>query len=92
MRPRSSVRASSHRLAAERVSKRFGGDVVLRDVSLAVNPGSRVGVVGRNGIGKSTLLRLLAGLERPDAGRVIRSPEDRYIADSLPLTVRSAPT
>jgi ATPase subunit of ABC transporter with duplicated ATPase domains len=47
---------------------------VLDDVSLSVDGRDRVGVVGPNGVGKSTLLRLLAGLDHPDAGRVERAP------------------
>jgi ATPase subunit of ABC transporter with duplicated ATPase domains len=47
---------------------------VLADVSLTVAPGSCIGVTGPNGVGKSTLLRLLAGLEEPDAGTVVLDP------------------
>src|SRR5206468_11031310 len=47
---------------------------ILDDVSLSVGPESRIRVVGPNGIGKSTLLRILAGLEEPDGGRVERAP------------------
>jgi len=61
-------------LALDRVSKAYGPRAVLSDVSLLVPPGARVGVVGPNGIGKSTLLRVMAGLERPDAGQVRRAP------------------
>jgi ATP-binding cassette subfamily F protein uup len=46
---------------------------VLRDVTLGVNEGERIGVVGDNGAGKSTLLRLLAGAEAPDAGTATRT-------------------
>ena len=58
-------------LHAHDISKSFGARAVLDHVSLVVAPGDRVGVIGPNGIGKSTLLRLLAGLDRPDAGRVV---------------------
>jgi ATPase subunit of ABC transporter with duplicated ATPase domains len=61
-------------LAARTISKSYGPRVVLDAVSVAVAPGTRIGVVGPNGIGKSTLLRVLAGLEPPDAGTVVREP------------------
>jgi len=61
-------------LVAKDVQRHHGAQVVLGGVSLAVTPGARLGVVGPNGIGKSTLLRVLAGLEPPDAGSVTRSP------------------
>jgi ATP-binding cassette subfamily F protein uup len=54
----------------ERVSKAYGVRVLLDEVSLGVGAGQRIGVVGRNGDGKTTLLRILAGLEEPDQGRV----------------------
>jgi ATPase subunit of ABC transporter with duplicated ATPase domains len=60
-------------LAATGVSKLHGANVVLADVDLVVPPGARVGLVGPNGVGKSTLLRILAGLEEPDAGAVSSS-------------------
>ena len=56
------------------VSKYYGAQHVLDDVTLAVDAGARVGIVGPNGVGKSTLLRLLAGSELPDSGRVSRTP------------------
>jgi ATPase subunit of ABC transporter with duplicated ATPase domains len=61
-------------LTAVDVSVAFGGATVLDAVSVAVGPRSRVGVVGPNGVGKSTLLRVLAGQRSPDAGRVVRVP------------------
>jgi lipopolysaccharide transport system ATP-binding protein len=44
---------------------------VIRDVSLEILPGETVGLIGRNGAGKSTLLKLIAGIYKPDAGRVV---------------------
>jgi ATPase subunit of ABC transporter with duplicated ATPase domains len=61
-------------LVAAGISKSYGAEVVLADVSLVVPPRARIGLVGPNGAGKSTLLRLLAGLEEPDAGRIRRTP------------------
>ncbi|TML74216.1 MAG: ABC-F family ATP-binding cassette domain-containing protein [Actinobacteria bacterium] len=61
-------------LVAAGVSKSYGAEPVLTDVSLVVPPRARIGLVGPNGAGKSTLLRLLAGLEEPDAGRIRRTP------------------
>ena len=58
---------------AERVSVGFGLDPVLEDVSLGVSGGDRIGIVGRNGGGKSTLVSVLAGLREPDSGRVSRT-------------------
>jgi ATPase subunit of ABC transporter with duplicated ATPase domains len=61
-------------LAAHEITKSYGAVTVLAGVSLTISPRSRVGVLGPNGIGKSTLLRLLAGLDEPDAGRIVRTP------------------
>ena len=57
----------------EGVSKAFDIRPLLVDVSLGISEGERIGIVGRNGGGKSTLLKVLAGLEEPDAGRVTRA-------------------
>jgi ATPase subunit of ABC transporter with duplicated ATPase domains len=51
-----------------------GSEAILQDVSLSVGDGSRLGVVGPNGVGKSTLLRVLAGIQEPHGGTVERSP------------------
>ena len=61
---------SANLINLERVSKGYGGRMLLSSVSLGIGSGDRIGMVGRNGDGKSTLLRILAGLEPPEGGRV----------------------
>jgi len=60
-------------ISVERASLALGTAQVLDDISLGVNSGTRVGVVGRNGGGKSTLLRVLLGVQAVDTGRVTRA-------------------
>ena len=60
-------------LNLESVSKAFDIRALLDNVSLGVNEGERIGVVGRNGGGKSTLLKIMAGLEPADSGRVAKA-------------------
>ncbi len=66
--------ASATVLVAKDLVRHHGAQVVLGGVSLAVAGRARLGVVGPNGIGKSTLLRILAGAEQADGGSVERSP------------------
>ena len=56
------------------VSKRYGGTQVLSNVSFTVNPGQRVGLIGPNGCGKTTLLRIISGDEYANEGSVKLSP------------------
>ncbi|MBF6161302.1 ABC-F family ATP-binding cassette domain-containing protein [Nocardia cyriacigeorgica] len=62
----------SNLINLEQVSKSFGIKPLLDDVSLGVHAGERIGVVGLNGGGKTTLLEVLTGIEEPDSGRVSR--------------------
>ena len=62
----------AHLLGAENIGISFGTRTVLDSLSLGVDSGDRIGLVGRNGDGKSTLMRILAGLQPPDNGRVTR--------------------
>jgi len=57
-------------LAAVNIRHAFGTSIVLDGCSISVEPGQRIGVVGRNGCGKTTLLKAMAGLLKPDAGEV----------------------
>jgi ATP-binding cassette subfamily F protein uup len=56
-------------ISIEKVSKAFD-EALLTEVSLGISEGERIGIVGRNGGGKSTLLKLLAGIDQPDSGRI----------------------
>jgi ATP-binding cassette subfamily F protein uup len=60
-------------LNLERVSKAYGVRPLLTDVSLGISAGERIGIVGRNGDGKTTLLEVMTGLVEPDSGRVSRT-------------------
>jgi ATPase subunit of ABC transporter with duplicated ATPase domains len=66
-------------LSVRDLAKSFAAVQVLDRVSLVVAPGDRIGIVGPNGIGKSTLLRVLAGLEQPDSGQIVRSGAVGYL-------------
>jgi ATP-binding cassette subfamily F protein 3 len=60
-------------IVAERIGKSFDPQDIFWDVSCSVAHGDRIALVGRNGTGKTTLLRILAGLEKPSSGRVHRA-------------------
>jgi macrolide transport system ATP-binding/permease protein len=66
-------------LVARDVSKAYGDRVVLDGVDLVATPGRRLGLVGENGVGKSTLLRLLAGGEPTDGGDIARPADLAYL-------------
>ena len=60
-------------IEAESVTKRYGDRPILKDFSIRIQRGDRIGIVGPNGAGKTTLLRLLTGDLEPDEGRIIRA-------------------
>jgi branched-chain amino acid transport system ATP-binding protein len=63
-------------LAAQVLTKRFGGIVAVDGVSFSVSPGEVVGLIGPNGAGKTTVLNLITGFSRPSAGKVIFNGKD----------------
>jgi ATP-binding cassette subfamily F protein uup len=71
-RRRANVGAVAHLLGAEAVHLEYPNQVVFESMTVGVSDGDRVGIVGRNGDGKSSLLDLLTGQVRPDSGRVTR--------------------
>ncbi len=68
------------------LSRSFNGRSVLRDVSLTLRAGEYVAIVGESGVGKSTLLNLIAGLDRPDSGRLALDGNDYASLDDDGLT------
>ena len=74
-------------LSVQHISKAFGGNEVLKDVSLTVQQRERIGLVGINGCGKSTLLKILAGELQADQGTVSLSKQLKlgYLAQQSPL-------
>ncbi|HRT32363.1 MAG TPA: ATP-binding cassette domain-containing protein, partial [Anaerolineae bacterium] len=63
-------------LKVSNVTKYYGNELILKDVSFVLNPGERVGLIGPNGSGKTTLLRIITGQLAPDAGGVQFTPPE----------------
>ncbi|SPM27229.1 ATPase components of ABC transporters with duplicated ATPase domains, partial [Mycobacterium terramassiliense] len=82
----------AHLLGAEGIRLEYPTQVVFESVTLGVNDGARIGIVGRNGDGKSSLLGLLTGQLRPDAGRVTRRSGLRVSALSQADTLQPGHT
>ena len=73
-------------LTLQRISKAFGGPPILQDASVTIVEGDRACITGRNGEGKSTLLKIMAGLLEPDDGEIARAPGLRavYLSQDVP--------
>ena len=73
-------------LSLKDVSLAFGGPLVLDKVSLSIGKGLRAALTGRNGEGKSTLLKVVAGLLEPDGGEIVRAPNLKlvYVSQEVP--------
>ncbi|MEW2263341.1 ABC-F family ATP-binding cassette domain-containing protein [Streptomyces sp. NPDC047853] len=76
-------------LLAHDLVRDLGGRRVLDGVFLTASPGHRIGLIGENGVGKSTLLRVLAGLDEPDAGRVTRPADLGFLHQEMPFDTAS---
>ncbi|MFF9623861.1 ABC-F family ATP-binding cassette domain-containing protein [Streptomyces griseosporeus] len=76
-------------LLAHDLVRTLGGRRVLDGVSLTAAPGHRIGLIGENGIGKSTLLRVLAGVDEPDAGHVSRPADLGFLHQEMPYDADS---
>ena len=74
-------------LEIQNLSRHFNGRPVLDGLSLSLSPGEYVAIVGESGVGKSTLLNLIAGLDRPDGGRLCLDGTDYAALDEDALTV-----
>ncbi|WP_331748934.1 MULTISPECIES: ABC-F family ATP-binding cassette domain-containing protein [unclassified Streptomyces] len=72
-------------LLAHDIVRTLGTARILDGVSLTASPGHRIGLIGENGVGKSTLLRLLAGVDEPDAGSVTRPADLGFLHQELPF-------
>jgi ribose transport system ATP-binding protein len=79
-----------HRLEVARVSKTFGSARVLRDIGLRIAPGELHGLVGQNGCGKSTLVKILTGIYTPDPGGAIAVDGRALSLPVRPLEARAA--
>ncbi|KAG5031705.1 hypothetical protein GLYMA_06G146900v4 [Glycine max] len=78
--PSSGASGISSGVKLENVGKAYKGVTVLKDVSWEVKKGEKVGLVGVNGAGKTTQMRIIAGLEEPDFGNVVKAKENMRIA------------
>lgn len=71
-------------LNVEKVSKTYGEKELFNNISLGINSGDKIGLIGVNGTGKSTLLKIIAGVEEPDEGQVVKGKgiELAYLAQT----------
>ena len=58
-------------LSTERISKSYSEKILFNDITISINEGEKIGLIGINGTGKSTLLKVIAGEEASDTGRII---------------------
>ncbi|MET8687115.1 ABC-F family ATP-binding cassette domain-containing protein [Streptomyces sp. NPDC004732] len=76
-------------LLAHEIVRNLGGRRVIDGVSLTASPGHRIGLIGENGVGKSTLLRVLAGADEPESGSVSRPADLGFLHQEMPFDTGS---
>ena len=83
--PQSEAHGSFNMLSVNNLAKSFANQLIFRDISFVISPGERAGLLGPNGCGKTTLLRLIADEEQPDRGSVFIDPRTRvgYLRQGL---------
>ena len=72
-------------VTAEHLTKSYTERLLFDDTDFSINEGDKIGLIGINGTGKSTLLKLVAGLEEPDSGRIVRG---RNLVSDISLRTR----
>ena len=85
-------------ISIDNLTVSFGGWSLFEEISFLINPKDRVGLVGKNGAGKTTILKLIAGLEQPTSGAVTRNadctigylPQQMQVADTTSLIAETA--
>ena len=75
-------------LACDRITKSFGVDIILNQITFSVNEGSRLGVVGGNGAGKTTLFNIIAGEMSPDSGEIYKLRDTTCLLYTSKMCIR----
>ena len=83
--PQSEAHGSFNMLSVNNLAKSFANQLIFKDISFVISPGERAGLLGPNGCGKTTLLRIIADEEQPDRGSVFVDPRTRagYLRQGL---------
>jgi macrolide transport system ATP-binding/permease protein len=79
-------------IIARGIDRSYGDRRILTGVDITVAPHARTGLIGENGVGKSTLLRILAGVESPDGGTVERLARSGILWQKAPVDLGTPPT
>ena len=79
-------------IRVENLTKSFGGQILFDEIAFSINPKQRVGLVGKNGHGKTTLFKLIAGEEQPDSGSIVVPKNYRivYVQQHLAFSADTA--